>query len=163
MRSAALDATWPATRPRLERLARRLLGCPYDADDVAQDAWLRAALSPTPARDPSGLLLAVARNLARDRLRARTPALLQAVGVDAADPSPCPERLAADREALRRLNAAIAALPPRCGEAFRLARLEGLSHAAIGARMGISPRSVENHVANALLHLRAASRDHHGG
>jgi RNA polymerase sigma factor (sigma-70 family) len=146
-------------RPRLEGLARRLLGCPAAAADVAQEAWAHAAAA-APARDPAAFLHRIARNLALDRLRrqARGAAPLEP-GLDPADPAPGPEQIAADRQTLARVQAAIDALPPRCREAFLLARIEGFSHAAIAARLGVSPRTVENHVALALLRLRHAARD----
>lgn len=157
---ATLASAYLAMRPRLLRLAQRMLGCPDAAADVAQDTWLRAAASGTPPRDSVGLLLHIARNLARDRLRQRArDGLDRDLEPEAADPLANPEQTAADRQLLRRLDAAIAGLPPRCREAFVLARLEGLPHAAIAARMGISARTVENHVAFALVHLRGALRE----
>lgn len=162
MQAAALLATaYLAIRPRLLRLARRMLGCPEAAAEVAQDTWLRAATASSPAQDPVGLLLHITRNLALDRLRQRAQSLV--VGEawpEPADPCASPEGIAADRQALRHLDAAIAALPPRCREAFLLARIEGLPHATIARRMGISARTVENHIAFAMLQLRAAMRGH---
>jgi RNA polymerase sigma factor (sigma-70 family) len=162
MSAADLTAAYLAQRHRLERAALRLLGCPAAAADIAQDAWAQAAAAVEPARDPAGFLHRIARNLALDRLRRRAR---QALPIDAAAPhqladaAPGPERIAAGRQALGRVRDAIAALPPRAREAFLLARLDGLSHAAIAARMGVSPRTVENHVALALLRLRQAVRD----
>jgi RNA polymerase sigma-70 factor (ECF subfamily) len=49
---------------------------------------------------------------------------------------------------------AIDALPPRRRDVFRLSRLEGLSHQQIASRLGISVRTVENHLAAAMQSIR---------
>ena len=50
-------------------------------------------------------------------------------------------------------------LPQRCREIFLLSRKEHLSIAEIAQRLGISKRTVENQLTNALQHLRHALGD----
>ena len=45
-------------------------------------------------------------------------------------------------------------LPPKCREVFRLSYIEDLSNREIGEQLGISPRTVENHMYAALKQLR---------
>jgi len=52
--------------------------------------------------------------------------------------------------ALRVLNE----LPARCREVFIMHRFKGLSHKEIARQLNISPKTVENHMVNALLFLR---------
>lgn len=52
------------------------------------------------------------------------------------------------------LDAAIESLPPKCREVFRLSYIEDLSNREIGEQLGISPRTVENHMYAALKQLR---------
>jgi RNA polymerase sigma-70 factor, ECF subfamily len=60
-----------AERPRLVRLAYRMLGAVAEAEDVAQDAWLRWQGADRAAiADPAGWLVRVATRLCIDRLRA---------------------------------------------------------------------------------------------
>ena len=60
-----------AQRPRLIRLAYRMLGSVAEAEDVAQDAWLRWQDADRAAIvDPAAWLVRVATRLALDRLRA---------------------------------------------------------------------------------------------
>ncbi len=60
-----------AQRPRLIRLAYRMLGSMAEAEDVAQDAWLRWQGADRPAiADPAAWLVRVATRLSIDRLRA---------------------------------------------------------------------------------------------
>ena len=115
--------------------------------------------------NPSALIYRVALNLAVDRARgeqraaARDTAWRQAVrteigGVDIAD-EPAADDAAASAQRLRQLVAAVALLPPQAGRAFRLHKLEGLSHAETAQAMGISVKSVEKHVSAALKALTA--------
>jgi RNA polymerase sigma-70 factor, ECF subfamily len=60
-----------AVRPRLVRLAYRMLGSVAEAEDVAQDAWLRWQGADTGAvDDPAAWLVRAATRLCLDRLRA---------------------------------------------------------------------------------------------
>ena len=60
-----------AERPRLLRLAYRMLGSTSEAEDVAQDAWLRwQGADPSAIADPAAWLVRAATRLCLDRLRA---------------------------------------------------------------------------------------------
>jgi RNA polymerase sigma-70 factor (ECF subfamily) len=50
-------------------------------------------------------------------------------------------------------------LPEKCKNIFKKSRLEGLKHSEIAAELGVSPRTVDNHIANALRHLRLHLRE----
>ena len=68
--------------------------------------------------------------------------------------------LAVQRKSLRgtlhrRAVEAAADLPPQMQRAFRLHKLEGLSHAETAQAMGISVKSVEKHISAALRTLTA--------
>jgi RNA polymerase sigma-70 factor (ECF subfamily) len=59
-----------AQRPRLRRLAYRMLGSVHEAEDVVQDAWLRWTRAPADVADPAAWLVRATTRLAIDRLRA---------------------------------------------------------------------------------------------
>ena len=64
-------------------------------------------------------------------------------------------------EALYR--AALDRLPPRQREAFELSRQQGLSYPEIAARQGVSVKTVEAHIMQALKTMRTYFRLHGGG
>jgi RNA polymerase sigma-70 factor (ECF subfamily) len=151
----------------LSDLAREKRSRSADADDAAQDAFLRAMQSPKRdgIRDPVRYLFRVMRNLMIDRKRgaAREAAALGSLSiVDASTRTPDPERVLSSKQELALVLAEIKRLPPRCREAFVLHRFKGLSYPAIAKRMGISVSMVEKHIAEAMLRISRATRDGHG-
>lgn len=67
---AVRTAEFEAERPRLKRLAYRMLGSVAEAEDVVQEAWLRWTRAPDDLADPAAWLVRAATRLAIDRLRA---------------------------------------------------------------------------------------------
>lgn len=129
-----------------------------DAREVAQEAYVRLLSLDAPGAISylRAFLFKTAANLATDRQR-RAIAHLRATELplfhEFADVR-TPERRAADRETVQRLERLIAAMPAKCRQAFILYQFEGLEFAAIAARMGMSERMVRKYVVRALLHCR---------
>ena len=69
MEPALIDA-FEANRPRLRRLAYRMLGSVSAADDALQDAWIRWQRAGKGVVDPSARLVRATTRLCIDRLRA---------------------------------------------------------------------------------------------
>jgi RNA polymerase sigma-70 factor (ECF subfamily) len=59
-----------AQRPRLKRLAYRMLGSVAEAEDAVQDAWLRWTRAGDDVADPAAWLVRATSRLCLDRLRA---------------------------------------------------------------------------------------------
>jgi RNA polymerase sigma-70 factor (ECF subfamily) len=57
------------------------------------------------------------------------------------------------KERVRLLAEAVAALPPKMGQAFRLHKLEGQSQAETARAMGVSVKMVEKHIQAAIANL----------
>ena len=68
MDAALIDAC-EANRPRLKRLAYRMLGSVAEAEDAVQDAWLRWERAGEGVADPAAWLVRTTTRLAIDRLR----------------------------------------------------------------------------------------------
>jgi RNA polymerase sigma factor (sigma-70 family) len=165
----ALEDVFAHHRPRLQRLAQRILGDAHIAEDLVQDAWLRTMESTDgrpPVRDPLFYVHRVVRNLALDRLRRGS---LEArlfepcpddqdggvAGADFAD-GRTPESLAMHRQQLALLARAVAQLPERMRRAFELYRIEGRTQREIGAQLGVSAATVNQWIRAALHRCQAA-------
>ena len=60
-----------------------------------------------------------------------------------------------DEELIQQLHAAIAEMPEKCQEVFRLSRFEGLSHKEIAGQLSISTKTIENHITRAMKILKS--------
>jgi RNA polymerase sigma-70 factor (ECF subfamily) len=133
-----------------------------DIEDLRQEVYVRvceAAQNERPSLAKAFVLM-TARNLLINRVRREHIVPIEAVSdldelAFAAD-TPGPERSAIARDELRRLQAAIDVLPPRCREAVLLGRMEGLTGREIAARMGVSQQTVSEHLANGIKTLAEA-------
>lgn len=65
-----------------------------------------------------------------------------------------PENCLAESELRERIEKSIVKLPPRCQEIFRMSRFDGLKNQEIADKLGLSKRTVELQISNALKVLR---------
>lgn len=123
-----------------------------DIADIRQDVYehvCEAARRQIPDQTKA-FVFRTARNLIVDRFRHEQVISIEAVpdleALEVAIDAPGPDRSAAARGELRRLQIAIDRLPPRSREALVLGRIEGLAGGEIAARMGISQAAVSKHL-----------------
>lgn len=144
--------------------------CMATAEDLIQDLYLKVAAidAGSDVRAPVALLYRMAANLMVDHVRSaqrssrrsgqwRLDTRTVLGGEDVVDDLPADEIVVA-RERVRQLANAVAALPPKMGQAFRLHKLEGRSQAETARAMGVSVKMVEKHIQAAIQHLSTRLR-----
>ena len=148
--------------------ARRTFGAgPPEPEDIVQAAFARFAALPqnTEVANPRAFLFRTAHNIGVDAQRSQARGAAAALDPqfaqnDGRDFSP--EDVLVSRDELARLETAIAALKPRQRTALLLHRLDGLSFAEIGRRMGVSPsgarKLVEQGFAAAMTAMKRRAR-----
>jgi len=141
-------------------LARWLLRDRRDAEDVAQDAVLRAYrfFNTFRAGDARAWLLQIVRNCCYDWLQKNRPAELQDELQEEALPSKqlSPEDLALANQNRDRLANALESLPPHFREFLVLRELEGCSYKEIAAITSRPIGSIMSGLARARQQLREA-------
>jgi RNA polymerase sigma-70 factor (ECF subfamily) len=159
-----LDMLYRSESPRLVRSIKRRASSGDEALDLVHDLFVRLAKLGAGARlelgKPEAYLSRMATNLLRDR--ARTAATHQSdrhVTVDEESlPATDQHRLLESRDMLRRVEAAMLKLRPITREIFMAHRLDGLSHAQIAERTGLSAKAVEKHMSKAIAQITRSRR-----
>lgn len=149
-------ALYKDRQKKLIRYVQRFLRSHAEAEDVSQEAFLRAYAAEVGGATEfsEALLYTVARNLALSELRKRTTRASEliddAYDLDASYFRYDPEAQAMDRNMIECVERAMLLMPPRCLEVFQLRKIDDLSHAEISAKLGISVKTIERHLTKAL-------------
>lgn len=158
----------------LKQFVRVRTGSADLAEEVIQETWLKAAGSAVALPDnPRAYLYKMVSHVAIDQLRRERSASQAECANSAAtdethlDQIPCSAPSASDiicsHQQFDILQQAILELPQKCREVFVLYRGEDLTMKQIAQQLQISEKTVEKHLARAMLHcrqkLRAAGRN----
>lgn len=148
-----------AQRPRLKRLAYRMLGSVAEAEDAVQDAWLRWTRAGDDVADPAGWLVRTTSRLCIDRLRSakaqreayRGPWL----------PEPLIEELTADpveraEEVSVAFLLALERLSPLERAVFLLHDVFDQDYEAVAETLGRNEAAVRQLASRARIHVRDA-------
>lgn len=136
----------------------------WELDDVVQESYLRVwrARTAEPIRSTRAFLFRVARNVVIDLLRRDRNSPVEAVAdlatLPVADERPGAFELLSADERLQSLADAIATLPPRGRELMLLCKIHGLTHHQAAARLGVAPKTVDEHISRGLKQLGAELR-----
>jgi len=145
--------------PALRAWLSRKRGVGIDVDDVIQETYTVLAARETfdDIRHPRAYLFQISHSIIVRHVRRARVVSIQAAedleGFDPADDAASPEQSVIDRDELRRLAEAIAAMPGQTRQAFILRRVHALSQREIAARMRLSESTVEKHIARGVRFL----------
>lgn len=130
--------TFAVERPRLVALATRVLADASEAEDVAQQAWVRMNGSTTQIDNLPAWLTTVTTRLCLDRLRARTPVPEEDLELPAVAPDPADDVALADTVGIA-LQVVLDRLSPSERIAFVLHDSFGFDFTTIATLLDVSP------------------------
>lgn len=167
VRKTLLEKLFTEHGQALVRFVTRIVRSTDDAEDIAQQAYLRLQkLSDGKELDnPRAYLFQIANNLAVDQLRRgklHIEYISQQLPAEGETPTDddghanhhSPERVLAARQQLQAIHNAMDSLPLKCRQAFLLHRVRGLSYTEIAQEMNTSVSSVEKYILQALKMCR---------
>ncbi|WP_245240909.1 RNA polymerase sigma factor SigE [Streptomyces spiramenti] len=147
---------------RVYRLAYRLTGNQYDAEDLTQEVFVRVfrSLSTYTPGTFEGWLHRITTNLFLDTVRRKQRIRFDALGDDAAErlPSrePSPQQHFNDTHFDADIQQALDTLAPDFRAAVVLCDIEGLSYEEIAATLGVKLGTVRSRIHRGRSHLRKA-------
>ncbi len=170
--AADFEAFVHAHQQRVYAVALRMLGNPHEAEEIAQDAFVRAFQSLDGFRGESSLgtwVIAIAMNLCRNRRRGwlrRKQVIAGSLdeplsedseetrGDQTSDTAPGPEEIAARRERERLLLEALQQLDSDHRSVVVLRDLHGMDYAEIAKALECPEGTVKSRLSRARLALR---------
>jgi RNA polymerase sigma-70 factor (ECF subfamily) len=136
----------------------------HDIDDLLQEAYARLWTAEySHITNGRSYLFAVIRNLLLEQARRARIVPMERLGeIDALlipSEEPGPDRRANARQELERLEHVVDGLPEQCRRAFQLQKFQGLSQKEIALEMNIAEKTVEKHLAVALVRVLDALKE----
>ncbi len=156
---AAFDLLYRQTSAKLFGVCLRVLSDRAEAEEALQEVfvkvWTKADRFAVSELSPMSWLIAVARNHAIDRIRARRrPAAEIDTALDVADPAPGPEAMAVAGSEADRIHHCLEELEQDRADAVRGAYLKGESYAELAERHGVPLNTMRTWLRRSLIRLR---------
>lgn len=153
MKPADLARLFASEAPRLLRRLRRFRGR-VEPEDVVQRAFAKLLeVDGDEMKDPKAYLTQLTRNLAIDEVRRQDRAPVSSVPANRLETQSLdlsPEEMLIEGERFAFMMGVVLNLPEKERSALLLAKLGGLSHEEIAAKLGCSRHSVPRYLARAL-------------
>ncbi|MGB3185810.1 MAG: sigma-70 family RNA polymerase sigma factor [Ornithinimicrobium sp.] len=127
-----------AERPRLLRIASRVLNDEVEADDIVQQAWMRLDRTDTDIKSLPAWLTTVTTRLCLDRLKARVPTPTAEIAVAQRAPDPADDLALAETVGVA-LQVVLDRLTPQQRVAFVLRDSFGFEFSTIAAVLDTTP------------------------
>jgi RNA polymerase sigma-70 factor (ECF subfamily) len=150
------EAVYRKEAPKLLSFLKPRIWLEEDRYDLVQEAFTRlvASRSSAAASNPGAYLQGIVRHLLADRVRAWAKSrsfdhVVYSAGEDVVGP----DAIAEINDMRERYRLAVESLPPRTKEVYLLHRAEELGYRQIAEQLDISIRTVEWHVAEAIVRI----------
>ncbi|MBK3737299.1 RNA polymerase sigma factor SigJ [Azospirillum brasilense] len=157
MTDAPADPPFSALRPRLVRLAYRMLGSVADAEDVVHDAYLRwLATDPETVRQPAALLHTIVTRLCLNELKSARRRRETYIGPWLPEPIVDAEETEAIDDITLPLMIALERLSPLERAAFLLHDVFGMGFDDVASAIGRDAAACRKLASRARDHIRAA-------
>ncbi|TBU97358.1 RNA polymerase sigma factor [Stutzerimonas kirkiae] len=147
---------------RLRRYLLQKTRDPELSSDLVQETFARLARQQglEAIENQSSYVFRTANNLLVDHVRQvarkRTEAVPSEVLEQVADEAPGTEEHALEELDLMRVRKTLLGLPPRTREIFYLCRIKGIAQHKVAERLGVSPSTVQKHLALVVAHVSKA-------
>lgn len=156
---AAFDLLYRLTSAKLFGVCLRVLNDRSEAEEALQEVffkiWTKADRFAVSDLSPISWLVAIARNHAIDRIRARRqPSVGMDAALDVADPAPGPEAAALAGDEGERVHRCLEELEQDRAAAVRGAYLKGESYAELAERHGVPLNTMRTWLRRSLIKLR---------
>jgi RNA polymerase sigma-70 factor (ECF subfamily) len=143
-------------QPWLHAWACRKTGCPYQAEDVIQDTFIRVLKKSgqcLQCQEPRAYLLTIAKGLIIDKWRRQEieRAYLEALAQFPENEAPSAENLNEILETLLLIDQALETLPEKARKAFIMAQFDGMKYREIAEVLEVSERTIKKYIAQAML------------
>ena len=166
--ASAFEELVAAYEKNVYNLALRMTGSPEDAEDMAQEAFLKAFNSIQSFRGDSKFsvwLYRIVSNVCLDFLRKRSKRQTVSLSVededgeevqfDLADTAQSPEALLEKKLTRESVQRGLRQLPPDARQILLLREIQGLSYEEIGETLGLEPGTVKSRIFRARKRLCA--------
>jgi len=161
--TAAASAMSERFRPALLAFFLRRIRNAAEAEDLTQEVLLRVAQkgAAIDASRPDAYVFQIAANLLRDvgRRQSVRNAYQASLNAETWIEERDPDRVLQAKQSLTTVLEALRQLPERTRTIFVLFRLENMKQREIADMLGLSVRTVEQHVVRASVHLRERFED----
>jgi len=148
---------------RLKRYLRSRLASEADAQDLAQEAYLRLlrVKDPKLIRDPVAYLFRIARNLVYELYTTLPPVSDSIDDVELTADGMSVEESVECGQQMDRLQTVMDKLAPKCRAAIIMHRRDGMTYEEIATALGVSPAMVKKYLSQGLSRCRARLRRFH--
>jgi len=167
--SSQISSAFLKIESKLKIYLKQFLFSKEDIDDVVQETFLRSyeAEKNTIIESPKSFMFRVARNLALSKLSNKTNKMIDSIGdideLNVIDNGSAISQKYEDDCYFNTVISVMEALPPRCQKVLIMRKAYGYTQKEISLELGISLKTVENHLTKALKKFHEFSADNNDG